>query len=72
MIERILKQQAAFYAVLMENKSNRSLLPSSDEFTVLEELASVLKPIQQVTELLSGSKCAIILCMFPAISEAFS
>ena len=45
MIERILEHQTAICAVLMENRSNQSLLPTSEEFTVTEELASVLKPI---------------------------
>lgn len=69
MIERILEQQTAICAVLMENRSDRSLLPTSEEFTVLEELASVLKPIQQATELLSGSKYATVSCMFPVLKQ---
>ena len=42
-IERILEQQTAICAVLMENRSDRSLLPTSEEFTVLEELARATK-----------------------------
>jgi len=44
-------------------------LPTFEEFTVLEELASVLKLIQQVTKLLSGSKYATISCMFPVLQQ---
>ena len=69
MIERILEQQTAICAVLMENRSDRSLLPSTDDFTVLEELVSVLRPIQQATELLIGSKYATVSCMFPVLQQ---
>ena len=69
MIERILEQQTAICAVLMENRSDRSLLPSTDDFTVLEELVNVLRPIQQATELLSGSKYATVSCMFPVLQQ---
>ena len=53
----------------MENRRDRSLLLSTDDFTVLEELVSVLRSIQQATELLSGSKYATVSCMFPVLQQ---
>ena len=40
-------------------------MPTADEFTILEELVNILNPIEKATELLSGSKYAIVSCMFP-------
>jgi len=50
MIERVLEQRVAVCAVLVENRSDRTLLPTADEFNILEELASVLSPIKTATE----------------------
>ena len=57
------------WAVLIENRSDRTLIPTPDEFTILEELASVLNPIKKATELLSGSKYATVSCMFPVLQQ---
>ena len=67
-IERILEQRVAVCAVLIENRSDRTLIPTPDEFTILEELASVLNP-KKATELLSGSKYATVSCMFPVLQQ---
>ena len=56
MIERILEQIAAICAVLIENRSYRSLIPTAHEFNILKELINVLNPVKQATELLNGSK----------------
>jgi len=69
MIERVLEQRVAVCAVLVENRSDRTLLPTADEFNILEELASVLSPIKKATELLSGSKYATVSCMFPVLQQ---
>ena len=61
MIERILEQRLVVCAVLTENRSNRTLILTPDEFTILEELASVLNAIKKATDLLSGSKYASFL-----------
>ena len=46
MLERVLEQQQALYAVLMENKEKyvRALLPDAGEWGIIEDLISILKP----------------------------
>jgi len=46
MLERVQEQQAAICAVLAENRdrSIRSLLPENEEWVIIEDLLSVLKP----------------------------
>ena len=45
MIERILEQRLVVCAVFIENINDCTLILTANEFTVLEELASVLNPI---------------------------
>jgi len=45
MIQRLLEQRVAIYAVLIENRSDYALMPTVDKFTIFEELVSVLNPI---------------------------
>ena len=56
-------------AVLIENRSDHTLIPIADEFTILEELASILNPIKKATELLSGSKYATVSYMFLVLQQ---
>jgi len=65
MFKRLLERRAAVCTVLIKNRSDRALMPTADEFTILEELVNILNPIEKATELLSGSKYAIVSCMFP-------
>ena len=44
-------------------------MPTADEFNILEELVSVLSPVKQATELLSGSKYATVSCMVPVLQQ---
>ena len=60
MLERLMEQQAAIAAVLMDGK-NRHLLPGSEDWGLIEELVSLLKPFQTATETMSVNK-------FPSIS----
>ena len=48
----------ALCAVLIENKDKhiRHLLPDNAEWTIIEELLSVLKPMSDCTTIMSGSK----------------
>ena len=56
MLERVLEQQQALYAVLMENKEKhvRALLPDAAEWGVIKDLISILKPFSDATQVLSG------------------
>jgi len=44
-------------------------MSTTDEFTILEEIVSVLNPIEKATELLSGSKYATVSRMFPVLQQ---
>ena len=61
MLERLAEQQAAICAVLMEGKS-RHLMPENQEWTVIEELITILKTFQSITEAMSKEK-------YPSISS---
>ena len=54
MLSRFIEQQQTVCAVLLEDGGDHVLMPSSTEFTVIEELVDILKPFNDVTEILSG------------------
>ena len=58
MIQRVQEQQAAICAVLAENKDRtiRSLLPENEEWSIIEDVLSVLKPFCDGTTIMSGSR----------------
>ena len=49
MLARLMEQQAAIAAVMMEGKV-RHLMPEADEWVVIELLVDILKPFQHATE----------------------
>ena len=61
MLEQLAEQQAAICAVLMEGKL-RHLMPEGQEWSIIEELISILKPFQSATEAMSTQK-------YPSISS---
>ena len=69
MLERVLEQRQALYAVLLENKEKhvRALLPDAGEWGVIEDLISILKPFSDATQVLSGSKYATISLLAPVL-----
>ena len=56
MIDRILEQQQAVSAVLTNDRKNWQHMPTDQEFSVLEIVVSVLKPLSVFTDPLSGEK----------------
>lgn len=57
MLDRLLEQQAAIAAVLIEGDSkHRYLMPDNDEWTLIESLVTVLRPFQKATEMMSTAK----------------
>ena len=54
MLARFIEQQQAVCAVLLEDGGDRVLMPSSNEFAVIEQLVDILKPFNDATEILSG------------------
>lgn len=69
MLERVVEQQQAVCAVLLDTQDRviRSLLPDGAEWTVIEELLSILKPFAIATAVLSGSSYATISIAWPLI-----
>ena len=62
MLERLMEQQAAIAAVLVEGRV-RHLMPEGDDWLLIESLVSILKPFQLATEMMGGSK-------YPTLSTA--
>ena len=58
MLERLLEQQQAVCAVLLESEKRdvRLLMPSSEEFTVVQEVNEILKTFHFATEIISAEK----------------
>ena len=68
MIERILEQQA-ICSVLVEDHKNWHKMPSDQEFSCLEAISSVLKPLATFTDALSGEKHVTISCVLPIVQH---
>jgi len=64
MLKRFLEQQQAICTMLLEDGDNRSLMPSTDEVTTLEELVKILEHFYQATEIFSGE-------LYPTIGVVF-
>ena len=56
MLAQILEQQQAICAVLAEDCKNWHRMPSDHDFTTLEAMSSVLKPLSTFTDALAGEK----------------
>ena len=56
MIERIFEQQQAIAAVLAEVCKRWHKMPTEYEFSILEAVAAVLKPLSILTDALSGDE----------------
>jgi hypothetical protein len=56
MIARILEQQQAICAVLVEDRKSWHRMPSDSDFTILESVAAVLQPLHVLTDALAGEK----------------
>ena len=73
MLERLLEQQQAICAVLLEseNRDVRLLMPSSEVFAVAEEDTQILKPFILLLKLSVG-KTTLPLALFTPSSTNFS
>ena len=69
MIQRLLEQQAAVSAVLLESGkvAHRAMLLTAEEVTDLELIATILQPFQQATTMLSSDKSPSISLVQPVI-----
>ena len=69
MLEILLEQQQAVCAALLEStkRDDRYLMPSSNDFTVIEELVEILEPFRDATEVVSGEKYPTISIICPLL-----
>ena len=67
MIDRILEQQQAVSAVLANDRKNWHHMPTDQEVSVLETVASVLRPLSVFTDALSGEKHVTISVVRPLL-----
>ena len=56
MVSSVVEQQQALSAVLAEDRKNWHRMPTDAEFSVLETIVDVLKPLSYLTDALSGEK----------------
>ena len=68
MLQRLLEQQAAIAAVLMEGKV-RHLMPESDDWMVIEILVDILKPFQHAKEVMSAVKYPTVSTVKPLLHK---
>ena len=69
MVSRIVEQQQAISAVLAEDRKNWYRMPSDSEFSVLETVVAVLKPLSTLTDALSGEKQVTISAILPVLKH---
>ena len=73
-LERLLEQQQAVCVVLLESEKHdvRLLMPSSEEFTVAQEVSEILKTFHFATEIISVEKYPTIGIVHPLIRKLLS
>ena len=63
MVSRLCEQQAAIAAVLHGKRELYYLVPSPSEWHTLEDLAKLLEPFKNATEILSGQQYPTLSCL---------
>ena len=69
MVSHIVEQQQAISAVLAEYRKNWYRMPSDSEFSVLQTVVTVLKPLSILVDALSGGKQVTISAILPALKH---
>ena len=72
MMARILEQQQAISAVLAEDRKNWYRMPSDREFTTLEIVSQVLRPLSVFTDALSGETQVTVSAIRPLLKHIAS
>lgn len=67
MLERIIEQQQAISAVLAEDRKNWHRMPTDGEWSTLENVVEVLKPLAYLTDALSGEKQVTASAILPVL-----
>ena len=68
MVERILNQQQPLCATLLELKKG-DLMPSDNEFTVMESYIKIMKPLVDITEIMGAQKWVTISAVRPLLHK---
>ena len=69
MICRIIEQQQAICGVLADECKNWYRMPSGTDFSTLEAIVSVLKPLHIFTDALSAEKCVTVSAIRPLLTH---
>ena len=72
MVARIVEQQQAVSAVLAEDRKNWYRMPTDAEFSTLESIVEVLKPLSFLTDALSGEKQVTASAVVPIMKHVRS
>ena len=72
MITRIIEQKEAIRVVLGQDRKTSYLVPSWQDLDVLRSVICVIKPLQEITDTLSGEKrvtCSVVKPLLKVINE---
>ena len=72
MIDRIVKQQEAIRMVLASDRKSSHLIPTWQDFDVLDSMLAVLSPLRKMTDLLSGEKFVTVSIVKPLLNHLYS
>lgn len=65
MLERAVQLRPAIEAAFNEDVKTRGMIPSEEEWSIARDLVKILKPFQEATKVLSGSKYVTISAVYP-------
>lgn len=69
MIARIVEQQQAICAVLLDDRKDRYRMPTDAEFSTLESIVTVLEPLSNFTDALSGEQHVTVPAINPLLQH---
>ena len=69
MIERIIEQCEPIRSVLGGNQASAHLVPTWQDFDVLDSIFAVLKPLQDFVDLLAGENRVTVSAVIPLLSH---
>jgi hypothetical protein len=72
MLHRIVEQQEAIRVVLATDRKSSHLIPTWQDFDVMDSILAVLAPLRDMTDLLSGESHITISAVYPLIKHLSS